>query len=415
MIEYFCTCNLDELHNKTNDENSSTYLGQLNKTFIPDDFVEVAVEKPSHSSKESNDTPQKENNVTLDNFLNSKGVHKERKVSNASRKFYENQDKLIEGYEEVYKQKDDKHERSTKLRKKATLYAKVSFAVNVILLVAKLTAAVLSGSMSIISSLVDSVVDIASGLVVWVTAKAIRNTNRYKYPNGRHLLEPLAVILLSVIMGMASLQLLKEAVGKIVSLYSGSMSPPTVDYITISITGFTIVIKFVLFVLCRRVKTPTVQALAQDHRNDVLSNTLAIVCGYIGSREIQKEIGEKCLIYADPIGAIIISLYIAITWYITGGDQTKLLTGRKADSSIASKVIWISMNHSDIESVDHVNAYHVGYDVTVELDICVSPELPICKAQELKNSLKSKLEKVDSISKVYINMVPNCEKFCSKL
>lgn len=48
------------------------------------------------------------------------------------------------------------------------------------------------------------------------------------------------MILLSVIMGMASLQLLKEAVGKIVSLYSGSMPPPTVDYITISIAGFTI-------------------------------------------------------------------------------------------------------------------------------------------------------------------------------
>lgn len=127
MIEYFCTCNLDELNNKTNNENSSTYSGQLNKTFIPDDFLEVAVETP----KEPNGTPQKENNVSLDNFLNSKGVHKERKVSNASRKFYENQDKLIAGYEEVYIQKDDKHERSTKLRKKATLYAKVSFAVNV--------------------------------------------------------------------------------------------------------------------------------------------------------------------------------------------------------------------------------------------------------------------------------------------
>lgn len=104
MIEYFCTCNLDELNNKTNNENSSTYLGQLvnmfskcvsfssffpivlmtfkwwitspvnhndkitwiiwkclfqNKTFIPDDFLEVAVEKPNQSPKDSNGTPQK--------------------------------------------------------------------------------------------------------------------------------------------------------------------------------------------------------------------------------------------------------------------------------------------------------------------------------------------------------------------
>ena len=53
-----------------------------------------------------------------------------------------------------------------------------------ILLAAKLTAAVLSGSMAIISSLVDSVVDITSGLVIWVTTKAIQRTDPYKYPNG---------------------------------------------------------------------------------------------------------------------------------------------------------------------------------------------------------------------------------------
>ena len=42
------------------------------------------------------------------------------------------------------------------------------------------------------------------------------------------------------------------------------------------------VIKLVLFLICRRYKTPSVDALSQDHRNDVLSNTLALACGYIG-------------------------------------------------------------------------------------------------------------------------------------
>ena len=41
-------------------------------------------------------------------------------------------------------------------------------------------------------------------------------------------------------------------------------------------------------------------------------------CVISGSREIQEEIGKRYLIYADPAGAIFISLYIAITWYITG-------------------------------------------------------------------------------------------------
>ena len=32
----------------------------------------------------------------------------------------------------------------------------------------------------------------------------------------------------------------------------------------------------------RRVQTPSVQALAQDHRNDVISNTSALIMGFIG-------------------------------------------------------------------------------------------------------------------------------------
>jgi hypothetical protein len=38
----------------------------------------------------------------------------------------------------------------------------------------------------------------------------------------------------------------------------------------------------VLFVLCYRIKNPTMSALAEDSRNDVASNIVALVCGLIG-------------------------------------------------------------------------------------------------------------------------------------
>lgn len=43
-----------------------------------------------------------------------------------------------------------------------------------------------------------------------------------------------------------------------------------------------VVIKLMLFLVCRGVQVSSVQALAQDHRNDVISNTAAIVFGYTG-------------------------------------------------------------------------------------------------------------------------------------
>jgi len=43
-----------------------------------------------------------------------------------------------------------------------------------------------------------------------------------------------------------------------------------------------IVIKIVLSVLCYRVATPTMSALAADHRNDVVATLVALVFGIIG-------------------------------------------------------------------------------------------------------------------------------------
>lgn len=52
------------------------------------------------------------------------------------------------------------------------------------LLVAKLVAAILSGSISVISSLVDSCVDLSSGFVIAVTERAMRKRDLYEYPQG---------------------------------------------------------------------------------------------------------------------------------------------------------------------------------------------------------------------------------------
>lgn len=79
------------------------------------------------------------------------------------------------------------------------------------------TASYISGSLSIISSLVDSAVDITSGLVIYVTSRAIKKRDPYLYPRGRTRLEPLALIIVSVVMGVASVQLIIQSIHAVVS------------------------------------------------------------------------------------------------------------------------------------------------------------------------------------------------------
>ena len=79
----------------------------------------------------------------------------------------------------------------------------------------KIIASILSNSLSIISSVIDSAVDLVSSIILFWTARAIRNRNQYRYPAGRARLEPVAIIILSVIMCSASVQVLSEAIQRL--------------------------------------------------------------------------------------------------------------------------------------------------------------------------------------------------------
>ena len=51
-------------------------------------------------------------------------------------------------------------------------------------MILKGVAAGLSGSLSVISSLVDSVMDLVSGVIIWLTSSAMKKRLPYHYPSG---------------------------------------------------------------------------------------------------------------------------------------------------------------------------------------------------------------------------------------
>ena len=77
------------------------------------------------------------------------------------------------------------------------------------------------------------------------------------------------------------------------------------------ILGCATAIKVALWFYCVALqdKSDSVMALAEDHRNDILSNMGAIACG-IGASMSRK------VWWIDPAGAIVISLYIVWSWMV---------------------------------------------------------------------------------------------------
>uniref|UniRef100_A0A0B7ASK2 Uncharacterized protein n=1 Tax=Arion vulgaris TaxID=1028688 RepID=A0A0B7ASK2_9EUPU len=331
--------------------------------------------------------------------------HKSKRV----RSYYKAQDELITAFEDIALDVDADIQpmNAPNHYKKAFLYSKITLLINLLLLTAKAVASAMSGSIAIISSLVDSCLDIFSGVIMWWATRAVKQRDPYNYPQGRTKLEPVAVIILSVVMALCSIQLIRESIEKIIHLSSSNdiSSLPNVDYVTFAISGSTVVIKLVLWLVCRREKSPIVQALAQDHRNDVLSNTVAIVCGYLGSKNFMAVTNIYDFAYIDPIGAILISVYIMFNWWQTGSEQIKMLTGHTARPDFLSKLTWVCVNHhQEVRHIDTVRAFHFGSNFLVEVDIVLPEDMILRDAHDIGESLQHRLESLPEVERAFVHL-----------
>ena len=96
-----------------------------------------------------------------------------------------------------------------------TLAIYVNFAANAILLAGKIAVVATVPSMSVLASLVDAVLDFLSTVIVWVTTWLISRRDHYRYPVGRRKLEPLGVLVFSVIMITSFTQVGLEAIHRL--------------------------------------------------------------------------------------------------------------------------------------------------------------------------------------------------------
>jgi len=150
----------------------------------------------------------------------------------------------------------------------------INLAANFILLCGKIIVIVLTSSLSVLASLVDAALDFLSTAIVWVTTRLISRQDQHKYPVGKRRLEPIGVLVFSVVMITAFFQVALQCVQR---LRSGDHSVVELTLPSIIILVLTVVIKFAAWLWCRLINNSSVQALAQDAMTDVIFNTFSII------------------------------------------------------------------------------------------------------------------------------------------
>ncbi|CAE6437589.1 unnamed protein product [Rhizoctonia solani] len=257
----------------------------------------------------------------------------------------------------------------------------LNFALNVVLLSGKGVAVLLSGSVSIWASFVDSFMDFLSTvIVIWTTyvissSKRKGDQGRKKVPTGKQRMEPLGVVIFSVFMIAMFLQVGVEGCKR---LLSGSREEFSLDKTTIAIMVVTIATKTVAWLLSAQIKSNGVQALAQ---------------GLAGATNLP---------WLDPLGGIILSLYIIIEWTETLMLNFRQLSGRAADPDEYQRMLYL-ITRFTTPQVSYLEVYHAGTELICEADVQFPKQTSFEEVHNVSEAIQVALECLEDVNRAYIH------------
>ncbi|RYP20846.1 hypothetical protein DL765_002580 [Monosporascus sp. GIB2] len=290
---------------------------------------------------------------------------------------------------------EEERQRRAKASKRTRWAININVVANILLLAGKGVAALSTGSLSLIASLVDSALDLLCTLIVWSTNKLVQwrlDALQKRFPVGRRRLEPLGILVFSIIMIISFIQILQESVQKLLPLEG---EPEMLSFTAIGALLATIVLKGIIGLGCLRIKTPQVQALVQDCKTDVFFNTLSLLFPFIGQK--------AHIWWFDPAGAALLSLFIIYDWGQTCFENITRLSGEAASPHLLHKLMYLAYRFSPVVvGFKSIKAYHAGNGIWVEFDILLDGNTKLRHSHDIAETLQYCAEGLPEVDRAFV-------------
>ncbi len=289
----------------------------------------------------------------------------------------------------------DHRDRNASLMKAAT-YASVTVAT--ILIVAKLVAWVMTGSVSLLSTLVDSILDVLASLVnMYAVRQALTPADAdHRFGHGKA--EPLAGLAQSAFIGGSSLFLLFQAGERLIN--PKEIGNSDVGFI---VMGLSVVLTLVLIIFQRYVinKTDSVAIRADSlhYQSDLFVNV-----GVAASIYLTVTMNWA---FIDSIFAIVIALFIVKGAWEIAGQSLNLLMDRELPDEDRAKIKEIILSRPGVRGMHDLRTRSSGPDSFIQAHIEMDPTINLRVAHEIADDVMYAIQDAFPKAEVLIHQDPD--------
>jgi ferrous-iron efflux pump FieF len=268
--------------------------------------------------------------------------------------------------------------RAARLLRLAT-YASVTTAT--ILIAVKLAAALLTGSVSVLASLVDSMMDVAASIINLLAVHYSLQPPDHDHRFGHGKAEPLAGLVQAAFIAGSAVFLILHAVDRLLHPQPLNDALVGVGVLLFAIVATGVLLLFQHHVI-RRTNSTAIRADALHYATDLLTNGATIAA--LGLAMLGWPV-------ADPVFAIGIALYILYSAGQIGYEAIQLLMDHELPPEVHARIKEIVRAHSLVRGVHDVRTRRSGQTYFIQLHLMLDDRMPLVEAHRVADEVEAAL------------------------
>jgi len=277
------------------------------------------------------------------------------------------------------------------LQKKATI---VASATATLLIVLKLFVGILSGSVAVLASAIDSVLDLIVSAFNYFAISKSEQPADSKFNYGKGKIEALAGVIEGTIITVSGLFILYEAIKKaythqeITHLDTSIMVMLASLVITLALLGF-------LNYVARKTGSMVVKSDALHYKTDVLSN------GAVLASLVVVHMTQWYLV--DTIMGIIIAIYIIHSAYQIIKDGVYILLDASLEEEIVEEIKTIIIGEKEISDFHYLKTRKSANTNFVDVHLVFSPGISLLRAHHAGDRIEESIKALKPLETWVIN------------
>src|SRR5512140_840086 len=274
------------------------------------------------------------------------------------------------------------HERD----EKSLLAVNLGLGINIGLAALKTFIGITGHSPALLAEGTNSTSDVAYYVVASVFVRMANKPADEEHPYGHQQLESIAAVVVGSFIVTTAVAVFWDALDKIWDLWTGVTTSQGASNLALWMALATVAIKIFMTYYIRRLgketSNPVVEAMAEDHRNDMFSAAAASIGIFLGQRGLP---------WVDPLAGAIVALLILRTGIFILRESSVQLMDTVPSRELAEQIKEKLAAIPGVEQLHEVQAHRFGPHSVVNVTIGVDGSLAVKEGDEIADRVEKLL------------------------